>query len=91
MKKIRVFYDDKKFETLDLDNIGCGISINKKDNSIKAQYYDKTTLKSINRKIKKLNGWLPYSETCNCLLRDGMCKCCWLCDIDLCPIDEKVI
>ena len=86
MNKIKVYYDENKFEILDLDNIDCGISINKKDNSIKAQYYDKTTLKSMNRKIKKLNGWLPYSETCNCLLRDNYCFCCGLNETEYCPI-----
>ena len=79
-----VYYDENKFETLDLDNIGSGISINKKDNSIKPEFYDKTTLKSMNRQIKKINGWLPNSETCKCLLRDNMCVCCWLYHNDLC-------
>ena len=90
MKKIRVYYDENKFETLDLDNIGSGISINKKDNSMKAEFYDKTTLKSMNRTIKKLNGWLPCSETCKTLQRDNYCFCCWLGTEDLCPIREMV-
>ena len=89
MKEIRVFYDDKKFEILDLDNIGYGISIDKKDKSIKPEFYDKTTLKSINRKIKHINGWLPCSETCKTLQRDNYCFCCWLYTKGLCPIKDN--
>ena len=85
MREIRVYYDENKFETLDLDNIGSGIIINK-DNSMKVEFYDKTTLKSMNRKIKKLNGWLPCSETCKILQRDNYCFCCWLYTEGLCPI-----
>ena len=85
MREIKVYYDEKNFEILDLDNIGSGIIINK-DKSIKAEFYDKTTLKSINRKIKKINGWLPCSETCKTLQRDNYCFCCWLGTEDLCPI-----